>query len=478
MKKVELRVMEQIKYETIKNLVDNNGNKQRAAIKLRISLRQVNRLIQIYKTKGKAGFVHGNRGRLPKKTISQEIKEKIIKLYKEKYYDANFKHFQELLKEYENIEISYTALYTLFRQNNILSPKVQKDTVKIEKKKIKLAKKNKEKLSEGQKDLIVKNNILDKYDAHSRIPRLKYFGECLEMDACEDYWLGVDFGKITLHGAIDNATGTVCGLYFDKQETLNGYYHLFERIWRKYGVPAKFLTDNRTVFIYNGLKQKSMEKDTLTQFGYACHQLGVDLETTSIPEKKSHIERLWGTLLSRLTIELRLAGINNIEDANNFLNTYTTKYNKQFALPINYTTSVFEMVDKDLINSTLSIISKRIFDKGCSIKYKNKIYLAYKGKQQMNFYRGTKCLVIKTFDERLLCNVDDELYQLVELEDTQQYSKNFDFKQEEKKKKYTGHIPPITHPWKQASYLAYLQSNKRTEDTLMFNFFWDISQSY
>ena len=138
MKKVELRVMEQIKYETIKNLVDNNGNKQRAAIKLRISLRQVNRLIQIYKTKGKAGFVHGNRGRLPKKTISQEIKEKIIKLYKEKYYDANFKHFQELLKEYENIEISYTALYTLFRQNNILSPKVQKDTVKIEKKKIKL----------------------------------------------------------------------------------------------------------------------------------------------------------------------------------------------------------------------------------------------------------------------------------------------------------------------------------------------------
>ena len=199
--------------------------------------------------------------------------------------------------------------------------------------------------------LQIAQNILDKYDAHSRIPRLKYFGECLEMDACEDYWLGIDFGKITLHGAIDNATGTVCGLYFDKHETLNGYYHLFERIWRKYGVPAKFLTDNRTVFIYNGLKQKSMEKDTLTQFGYACHQLGVELVTTSIPEKKSRIERLWETLLSRLTVELRLAGINNIEDANEFLNTYTTKYNKRFALPIDYTTSVFEMVDNNLINN-------------------------------------------------------------------------------------------------------------------------------
>ena len=464
MKKVELRTMEQTKYEIIKNLVDNNGNKHRAAIKLGITIRQVNRLIQIYKTYGKVGFIHGNRGRLPKKAISQNIKNKILELYKSKYYDANFKHFQELLGEYEHISISYTALYTLFRKGHILSPKVRKDTIKQEKKIIKLAKKNKEKLSEGQKDLIVNNNILDKYDAHSRTPRLKYFGECLEMDACEDYWLGIGFGKITLHGAIDNATGTICGLYFDKHETLNGYYHLFERIWRKYGVPAKFLTDNRTVFIYNGLKQKSMEKDTLTQFGYACHQLGVELVTTSIPEKKSRIERLWETLLSRLTVELRLAGINNIEDANEFLNTYTTKYNKRFALPVNYTTSVFEMVDKNLINTTLSIISKRIFDKGCSIKYKNKIFLAYKGKQQINFCRNTKCLVIKTFDDRLLCNVDDELYQLVELEDNQEYSKNFDFEQYEKKKKYTGHIPPITHPWKMASYQAYLLSNKRTED--------------
>ncbi len=54
-----------------------------------------------------------------------------------------------------------------------------------------------------------------------------------------------------------------------------------------FGIPAKFLTDNRTVFIYNGLKPKSLEKDTLTQFGYACQTLGVELETTSIPEKKA-----------------------------------------------------------------------------------------------------------------------------------------------------------------------------------------------
>lgn len=78
-------------------------------------------------------------------------------------------------------------------------------------------------------------------------------------------------------------------------------------------------------------------------------------------KKKSRIERLWGSLLSRLPIELRLAGINNIEDANKFLITYTTKYNELFALPIDYTTSVFVKADKSLINNTLAIISTRVF---------------------------------------------------------------------------------------------------------------------
>ena len=61
MRKVELRMNEQEKYEVIKELVDHNGNKNRASKKLGISRRQVDRLIIKYKEKGKAGFVHGNR---------------------------------------------------------------------------------------------------------------------------------------------------------------------------------------------------------------------------------------------------------------------------------------------------------------------------------------------------------------------------------------------------------------------------------
>ena len=53
MRKVELRMKELNKYEIIKELVDHNGNKIRAKEKLGLSIRQINRLIKIYKEKAK-----------------------------------------------------------------------------------------------------------------------------------------------------------------------------------------------------------------------------------------------------------------------------------------------------------------------------------------------------------------------------------------------------------------------------------------
>ncbi len=56
MKEVKLRMKEQNKYEIIKELVDHNGNKNNAKEKLGLSMRQVYRLIKIYKEKGKSRF--------------------------------------------------------------------------------------------------------------------------------------------------------------------------------------------------------------------------------------------------------------------------------------------------------------------------------------------------------------------------------------------------------------------------------------
>lgn len=82
MRKVELSLKEKQKYEIIKKLVETNGNKERARIKLGFkSIRQVNRLIAGYKDFGKEFFVHGNRGRKPKHALTDELKDEIETLY-------------------------------------------------------------------------------------------------------------------------------------------------------------------------------------------------------------------------------------------------------------------------------------------------------------------------------------------------------------------------------------------------------------
>lgn len=54
MRKVNLRMNELEKYNVIKELIDHNTNKKHAALKLGLSLRQINRLIIKYNEKGKS----------------------------------------------------------------------------------------------------------------------------------------------------------------------------------------------------------------------------------------------------------------------------------------------------------------------------------------------------------------------------------------------------------------------------------------
>lgn len=92
----------------------------------------------------------------------------------------------------------------------------------------------------------IQSQLVALEDSYPRRPRAKYAGELIQMDASLFVWFGAK--KTTLHVAIDDATGRIVGTWFDKEETLNGYYHVFSQILHFYGIPYKFLTDRRTVF--------------------------------------------------------------------------------------------------------------------------------------------------------------------------------------------------------------------------------------
>ena len=459
MRKVELRMKEQEKYDVIKELVDHNGNKNRASEKLGISRRQIDRLIITYKEKGKSGFVHGNRSRKSVSTLDKSISEDIITLYKNKYYDFNFNHFKEFLEEKENIKVSYKYIYNTLTKEGILSPKARKKTKRqFTKQKLLQEKKINLTMSEEQITDIVNHEVALE-DSHPRLEKPKYFGEIIEQDGSIHLWFGSK--KTCLHLAIDKATSTIVGAWFDYQETLNGYYHVLYQILTNYGIPYKFFTDNRTVFNYMSLNpdKRTSEKDVLTQYGYACKQLGIALETSSVSQAKGLIERTNGTFQGRLVQELRLNNINSIDAANKYLTeVFVPNFNKKFALDYKKFPTVFESSpSKEVINYTLAVLSPRKIDNGNAIKFNKEYYQPYLNNKLKCFLPKTECLVIKAFDGDLLVTIDEKVYELKKLQRNTSTSNEFDeIVQVKEKKKY---IPPMTHPWKLASFKKQLQKS-------------------
>ena len=401
--------------------------------------------------------MHGNRSRKPAKSLDKSFSDNIILLYQKKYNGFNFKHFYEYLIEEENINVSYTFVYTTLMNKGIRSPKARKATKRrLAKEKLQKEKKLENK-TEEEIEIIVNNEVALE-DSHPRGEKPKYFGEITEMDGSIHLWFGDK--RSCLHLAADKATNTIVGAYFDWQETLNGYYNVFKQILENYGIPAKFKTDNRTVFSYNSLNEdkRTSDKDVLTQFGYACKQLGVDLETTSVSQAKGLIERDNGTFQDRLVSELRLNNITTIDEANAYLQeVFVPKFNAKFALDYKKFNSVYETSPSvEKINYTLAILTPRKIDNGNAIKYYNNYYQPYENGILKCFRAKTECLVIKSFNEELYVTIDEKIYELRKLETHQKNSKEFDAEQPQivEKKKY---VPPMSHPWKLKSFLKQME---------------------
>ena len=462
MRKVTLNMKEMRKYEVIKKLVETNGNKKRAAIKLGCTVRTINRLIKAYRENGKEAFSHKNKGKSPTIKYPESIKSQVISLYLNDYSDANIQHFSEIVFEEMGIQISPETLRLWFLEKDILSPKSHRKT----KRKVKKSLRNRLKETKTKKESNVIKRQIEKVDsslAHPRRQRCKYFGEMIQMDASVFEW--IDGSKWHLHLAIDDATGTVVGAYFDTQETLNGYYHVFHQILTDYGIPALFYTDRRTVFEYRRKSRVMDNDDTFTQFSYACKKLGVDIKTTSVPQAKGRIERLNQSFQSRLPIELRRANVECIEDANIFLKSYLEKYNQQFALQLNTTKSVFEaQPTQTLINNYLAVLSVRTIDHGHTVRFKNKVYMpSRKNGNIICMHEGMKVIMIETFDGRLMMNIMDDLFYAKEIHVHEKQSKQFDYHDYDLPFKF-GWSLPKKYSWRTDDFLGYLAKQKHRQD--------------
>lgn len=123
MRKVVLSMKAQEKYDVIKRLAEGHISIKTAAVKIGCTERHVRRLLNTYRAKGKAAFVHGNTGRKPVHAFSEPLKREIVSLYNNKYWDTNFTHCCELLRRNDSIQISPSSLRKRFGVDKITFPR-------------------------------------------------------------------------------------------------------------------------------------------------------------------------------------------------------------------------------------------------------------------------------------------------------------------------------------------------------------------
>jgi hypothetical protein len=140
---------------------------------------------------------------------------------------------------------------------------------------------------------------------------------------------------MTLHGAVDDATGTALALHFPPTEDLHGYAMVFDQVFTTWGLPVACYGDGTNILIRTDphwtLAEELHGAQDPTHLGRVLVDLGIGYIRARSPQAKGRIERLWGTLQDRLVSELRVRGIATREAANAFLPLFLADYNRRFA---------------------------------------------------------------------------------------------------------------------------------------------------
>lgn len=274
-----------------------------AAQLLSLSVRHVKRLRAGYYQGGAEALAHGNRGRKPVHAVGDDIRHKIVDLVQGEYAGFNQQHYTELLAEREGISVSRSTVRRILWGVGIHSPRKRRPP-----------------------------------KHRKRRERYPQEGMFLQIDGSPHHWLEERGPKLSLIGAIDDATGKVPYALFREQEDAQGYFLLLQKIVETHGIPAALYHDRHSIFERSPADKESIEeqlegKRRPTQFGRLMEELGINSISAMSPEAKGRIERLWGTFQDRLLNQLRLDKVDNMQAANEYLQTFLPAYNPRFAVP-------------------------------------------------------------------------------------------------------------------------------------------------
>lgn len=289
---ITMNQQEVLRLQVIEKLNDRGLGQKEAGKLLRISCRQIRRLLKAYRRHGAKGLISNKRSQLSNNKISEKIKQNILAIIKEKYIDFGPTFLGEKLLENHSIAVSKETLRKWMVAENIWTTRRRK-----------------------------------KARIHQMRERRSCFGELIQIDGSPHDWFEGRGEKCCLLVFIDDATNMIVGLRFEEAETTAGYFRAAKEYVTKYGLPMAFYNDKHGIFRINKPGCYGV-----TQFGRAARELGIEIICANSPQAKGRVERTNCTLQDRLIKEMRLRGISDIKTANAYLPEFTVHHNKKFAV--------------------------------------------------------------------------------------------------------------------------------------------------
>ena len=243
-------------------LADQITNTQVAQL-LTLSIRQVQRIKAQATTGGILSILHKSRSHTPSNTLDENTAAEIREVYQNSLQGYNFTHATDVLAEEKEVFVSVSTVSRILKAQGIRSPKAKRKLKKH----------------------------------RSRDARL-YEGEMAQMDASSFDWWGTR-SYLHLHGAIDDTTGRVLALHFEKEKTFDGYGELIFQMNHAFHLPREFYTDGRTVFAYDSVKKQKLtiaeelagKREKQPRFARSAREVGILLIIAGSAQAKRAIER-------------------------------------------------------------------------------------------------------------------------------------------------------------------------------------------
>ena len=331
----------------LKKARDRKMTQRQAAEELKISERQVRRLLARLRKVGDQAVLHGLRGRSNRR-IDQEQREKAVEILKRDVYKGFGPTLaSEYLAKKHRIEVSKETARKWMKAAGLWRARQQRVT-----------------------------------EVHQWRQRRERFGELVQWDTSTHEWLEGRGEKIYLIKMIDDATSRLFARFVRSDSTAENMAVL-ESYLLRFGRPLEFYTDKASHFVTTPKKNHAAREQPLppTQLGRGLQELGIGWIAAHSPQAKGRVERSFQTAQDRLVKGLRVAGARTLEEANRYLETeYLPEWESKFTVMAACADDAHRSLGKQHdLAAILSEVEQRVITNDYTFRHDNKVLQILRG---------------------------------------------------------------------------------------------------